>query len=257
MRPQQLILGALLGVAVPRHAEAEEPVLQSTRLPRNKGASENEPHSGIARDGCDTMPIWGVRTGCRTPRPGVVSGGYLGVDLGLASLKSSAAQRAGVGVGPAFQLRFGIEFFDQFLLGVSIGTYGLHDKRPFSQTVINCEVVTNNCSAAEQAETSVAAGFATAEVGYQTRFRPALNFSLTPGLTLGYLQSFVSLNRSIDCLNCKSEDLHLDESGAYVAPFFRVTFDRLGWVAAVVRSQWFFRSDIKQMTFIGGELFLP
>ena len=74
---------------------------------------------------------------------------------------------------------------------------------------------------------------------------------------MGYLQSLTTLKRSIDCVDCTSEALHLDASGGYVAPFFRVTFDRGGWIAVIVRSQWFFNTDIAQMTTVGGELFLP
>lgn len=264
------IVLALLSGAVSRHAPAEEqPQLVGAVLhaanPRpiqavTDGLKEAEQQAlarRLARARCDVMPIWGDRTGCRTPRPGVVSGGYVALDVGWAAFAPAAAERAGVGMGPAFHVRFGVEFFDQVLAGVGIGSYGLHDKRPFSQLVVSCQMLTNQCSQPSSAETSIATGFVTAEVGYQTRFRPALAISLTPGATLGYLQSFVSLSRSIDCVDCKREVLDLVESGAYVAPFFRVTFDQLGWVAVILRSEWFFTSDIKHMTFLGGEVLLP
>ena len=161
MRTLCLTLGFTLTVSLPCYAEAAEQAEAGVASSSGDDARARSPSIGQFPLGPCEMPVWGDRTGCRTPRPGFVSGGYMALDFGLVSFDSSAAERAGVGVGPIFQVRFGAEFWDQFLAGVSLGTYSLHDKRPFSETVINCQEVSNVCGDPSPAKSSVATGFVT------------------------------------------------------------------------------------------------
>ena len=81
---------------------------------------------------------------------------------------------------------------------------------------------------------------------------------LSVGCTLGYQIATSDLERSIDkCTNCRVMELDATASGAYVAPFFRVTFGSLGIFALVARSEWFLTSDLVQMTSLGFEAGLP
>ena len=91
----------------------------------------------------------------------------------------------------------------------------------------------------------------------QHRFRPWRSSSISPGAMLGYAAGFQALKRGVACEGCSSTDLGISVSGAYSAPFLRVTFGQRGMSAAVVRSAWFLNGDMQYMTTLGMEVFAP
>jgi hypothetical protein len=63
--------------------------------------------------------------------------------------------------------------------------------------------------------------------------------------------------REANCDGCRTEHLDGSAKGTYLAPFFRVTFGRDGYVAVVARSAWFLDGDLQQLTTLGGEFGMP
>ncbi len=198
---------------------------------------------------------------CRTPREGTPSGGYLAVDLGFVTPRSATADRVGIGSGFAANIRIGVEFWDQLVLGIGLGFFNFSDERPTSQSVVNCiyeNGVKTVCDTSPHEEKSdVTAWAGILEAGYQRRFRPSRGVSLTPGLLMG-LQLSTRMSRGIsNCRDCSSSDVDASASGAFLSPFFRVTFGREGTVALVLRSEWFVVGDLLQTTVFGLEYGLP
>lgn len=198
---------------------------------------------------------------CRTPRNGSLSGGYLALDAGIVTPSSQMGDRVGIGLGGALQVRVGFELWDTVLLGLGIGGIFPHDRRPFSQAVVDCDTVGGQVVSCDDephsAESTVSASLFTMETGVQRRFRPWDSTSWTPGLTLGYGASLYGLHRRVSCDGCPSFGLDAKVSGAYVAPFFRVTFGELGMWAAVLRSNWFLTGELQQMSTLGVEFGFP
>ena len=206
----------------------------------------------------DAMP----RT-CSTPRYGTLSGGFLGLDVGFGTPARRAAEQAGIGPGLAVSLRLGFELWDTLVLSVGLSDVVPADKRPSSEVVVECRsdvFGTEICDTKGYAKDSeIRGGWAASfEAGLQHRFRPWSSLSLSPGLMLGYAAAFGPLNRGVTCDGCaKSTNLPFSVSGAYTAPFLRVTFGHMGMYAAVVRSAWFFSGDMRQTTTLGIEVFAP
>jgi hypothetical protein len=194
--------------------------------------------------------------GCITPRDGTVSGGYIGLDIGLITLKDSAKQRVQAGSGPAAQFRLGIEFWDVLLAGIGIGFGRPNDHASYTEQVVDCEY--SICDSTPHAQGSVVkAPFFNLEVGAQHRFRPFANGSLSTGIALGQSFGLGGMVREVNCSGCASHDLDGSSSGTYLAPFFRITFGRLGIGGVIVRSMWYVTGDLQQITTVGGELGLP
>ena len=72
------------------------------------------------------------------------------------------------------------------------------------------------------------------------------------------MQIASGLKRGISsCSDCPSQSLDASAIGAYLAPFFRVTFGRQGLIGLIARSQWFMAGDLTQMTVFGLEYGAP
>ena len=199
---------------------------------------------------------------CRTPRAGTLSGGFLALDLGFFQPSQRAAEQAGLGPGIAGSFRLGFELWDALVLAAGISGVSPADRRPTSETVVDCHSIQGaleTCETNAHSQSSEISGGEAAifEAGLQHRFRPWRALSISPGAMLGYTAAFRSLKRGVDCSGCASTDLHLSVSGGYVAPFLRVTFGQLGMYAAVVRSAWFFSGEMRQMTTLGIEALAP
>ncbi len=194
----------------------------------------------------------------RTPRGDQPFSGYFfGIEVGVGSLRSGVAAEAGVGPGLVLGLSAAVELWDHLLIGAGGFFFGPSDQRQFSTQVTGCEANGGPCSD-YSTTSSVSGGLLRFEVGYQHRFRPFRAASIVPGAWLGYAQSVEDLHRGIvNCVDCPGESLSIRTSGAYVAPFVRVTFGRTGRFALSLRSQWFATGDILQMTLLGAEIGLP
>jgi hypothetical protein len=243
---------ALTG-AMAVHAEVAR--AQSTSaLPANGGAQ--------SRDPCN-VPLLSAEmpANCPTPRNGTLSGGYVGLDIGMLQPARSTADRVGISLGLAEGVRFGLEFWDTLLIGIGAFATQPGDDRPTSEAVVDCTTDVVGISTCDTEPHSVGSGIVgggfTVETGIQRRFRPSLGVSLSPGAMLGYVAEIGALKRGVDCDGCNAVELDASVSGGYVAPFFRVTFSQLGTYAAVVRSAWFFSGDMQHMTTLGFELFAP
>jgi len=179
-----------------------------------------------------------AETAARTPRRDRPFSGYLiGIEAGVGSLRSGVATEAVVGPGVLVGLGAAVELWDHLLIGAGGLFFGPSDQRRFSTQVIACDGNGGPCSNTS-ATSSVAGGLLRFEAGYQHRFRPFRAASIVPGAWLGYAQSVENLHRGIvTCLDCPGESLSIRMSGAYVAPFVRVTFGRTGRFALSLRSQ--------------------
>lgn len=198
---------------------------------------------------------------CSTLREGTLSGGYLGIDAGYATLAADAARRVGAGPGAGFHLRLGFAFWDHAVVGIGLSGLLLEDEQPFSQQVVDCTTVDNtvvSCSDQPHAQSSsLGATLFTTELGVQHRFRPSRATSIVPGLMAGYQMPFSDLERSVACEGCRSVPLAATARGIYLCPFFRVTFGKGGELAAVIRSSWYLTGDLNQVTTLGGEVGMP
>jgi hypothetical protein len=211
---------------------------------------------------CDlSLPAGSDPSSCRTPRDGTLSGVYLSIDGGYATLKSRAADRVGAGGGAAVQLRLGVELWDQLVTGIALGGLFLADERPTSELVMNCTDIQGTPVAcdndAHSQASRVGATLGSVEAGYQKRFRPMQRLSWSPGAMLGYTHAFGGLKRGVDCNGCGSTKLDAQLDGAYIAPFVRLTFGKIGELGIILRSQWYFTGDLSQFTVLGLEYGLP
>ncbi len=198
---------------------------------------------------------------CFTVREGTVSGGYVGLDVGLLTLTDATEQRVGAGAGPAAQLRLGLELWDRLVAGVGLGFAQLADHAPISDQAVDCDVtagiVTSCDDAPHTGKSVVRALFFSLEAGVQERFRPSSRVSLAPGISLGQNLGLGSIKRVVECDGCRTQRLDGSGRGTYVVPFFRVTLDRVGYMAATLRSAWFLGGDLQQLTTLGFECGLP
>jgi hypothetical protein len=198
---------------------------------------------------------------CDTPRNGVLSGGYFGIDFGVVAPKGSAADRVGLGDGFGGVARLGAELWDQLILGVGVGFFQFGDNRATSELVVTCTTVngvTTGCDDSPHlASSSITAGDASVEAGYQRRFRPSHGVSLSVGGLTGFMQGFGRMKRGVDCQGCSSTSVEATAGGVYVSPFFRVTVGRAGTYAMIVRTQWFVTGDLLQFTSLGFEMGAP
>lgn len=199
---------------------------------------------------------------CWTPRKGVLSGGFVGFDVGYAEPHAQARERASIGKGALIDVRLGLEFWDQLLVTLSFGSFHFKDKAPTSELVITCEEyqgVTLSCDDEPYAQKSVVrGGHVSYEAGYQYRIRPHKKFSIAPAALVGYLALFRGIVREVVCEGCPDgQDLDLALDGAYLAGLLRITFGRVGFVSFMVRSQWSLTGDLRQVTSFGFEAFAP
>ena len=229
---------------------------QSTSaLPARGGADSSDP--------CN-VPLLSAEmpANCPTPRNGTLSGGYLGLDIGMLKPARSTADRVGISLGPAEGVRFGLEFWDTLLIGIGVFATQPADDRRTSEAVVDCTtdvvgISTCDTEPRRGESTILGGGGFTVETGVQHRFRPWLAASFSPGAVMGYVAELGTLKRGVECEGCKTVELDASLSGGYVAPFLRVTFTQLGMYAAVVRSAWFFSGDMQHMTTLGFEVFAP
>lgn len=250
----------------PEEHEATQPlpVSRSLESPQSldSGGSEFADVEPEAPDPCD---IWGPEAGstanCNTPRLGVLSGFYFGLDAGYATIAADAADKDGIGPGFGIYLRLGFEFWDHLVAVAGFGGFVLNDRAPITEMVVDCTSVDGeviSCSdEADEQRSNVTATVLLAEVGVQHRFRPTLSLSCLPGITLGYQGAISDLKRSVDCQGCETFDLDASANGVYLGPFFRLTFGNLGMLGLTVRSQWYLSSDVAQVSTLGVEYGLP
>lgn len=198
--------------------------------------------------------------GCATPRNGVLSGLYMGVDMGYVRLDQAAERRIGAGPGLAIQLRFGVEFWDHINAGIGFGGLLLKDRDPISEMVVDCTTVEGTvvtCDDEPHSQRSnVQAGFLWIDVGAQQRIRPWLSNSFTLGAAIGY-QFGSAFSRGVDCQGCDRIDLDATATGAYLAPFLRVTFGEMGYVAAALRWALYVSGDVASVATLGFEFGVP
>lgn len=197
---------------------------------------------------------------CETPREGVVSGIYVGFDLGYATIRAEPADRVGIGSGVSIHLRGGLEFWDHLVLGAGFGGLLLADNKPTSEWVVSCTTVNGieTCSGPYEQNSTITAALLTAELGFQHRFRPTRGTSWSPGLSLGYQGALLDFARDVGCDGCPPPvDLPASASGFYLSPFLRVTVGRVGTYAIIVRSHWYLTGDVMQDTTFGVEFGLP
>ena len=233
-RAQAAALGALLATSmVGKSARADEP---------NPDPVELYDYSG-------------------TPRDGVLSGGYLGLDFGVVAIDEAVRERVGIGLGPAFAFRLGAVLWDHWVLGVGLAIYSPAEHRPTSEQVIVCTTLNGQslgCDPPSRQESTVAGAFSSFETGYQHRFRPWLSTSFTPTALIGVAAELHPPTRGVGCEGCPdSVALPVSTSGFYVAPLFRVTIGESGHYAVVARSQLFFTGNLTHFTTLGAEVGLP
>jgi len=244
-----------MAVAVPDRATPSS----NGRTPASTPEAESDEPP---EDTCDlSQPIGTPLIGCRTPRKGVVSGFYLGVDAGYVWPKSSTEARVGVGPGFTMRGRIGIGFWDHVIADIGVGFLQLNDRRPTSEQVVDCMtvngVVTSCDSSPHSADSHVTTGYLTAELGVQQRFRPWATSSFAPGLAVGYQAALGALSRGVSCDGCSSTKLDATVSGTYLAPYLRTTFGRLGSVAVIVRWSFYLGGDLGSIGWLGAEYGLP
>lgn len=240
------------------------PTSRPVESPRtlDSGGNEFEHAEPEPVDPCDLWdPAVQSFSTCSTPRQGVLSGGYFGLDVGYATIAADAADADGIGPGAGVHFRLGFEFWDHLFVASGIGGLLLSDRAPIYEMVVDCTSVNGQVvgcgDQAHEQGSNVSATLLLAEVGLQHRFRPALTLSWLPGIAVGYQRALSDLSRSVDCKGCTSIDLDASASGVYLGPFFRVTFGNLGAIALIVRSQWYLTSDVIQMSSLGIECGLP
>jgi hypothetical protein len=196
-----------------------------------------------------------------TYRGGVLSGGYFGLDLGLLAVRQRARERVGIGLGPGFDFRAGVAFWDHLVIGAGVAIYAPADNDPTSELVVTCSTFDGQslgCSGPSSEQSGVTGSFASFETGYQHRLRPWVSSSFTPGALLGFTAELHPPSRGVGCEGCPaSVALPVSTSGLYVAPFFRITFGERGNYAFVARSQIFVTSDLAHFTTLGAEMGLP
>jgi hypothetical protein len=196
-----------------------------------------------------------------TTRTGTLSGGYVGLDLGLFAVKKAVREKVGMGFGPGVHLRFGPVFWDHLRVGAGVGFYTPMDKRPTTEITQRCDSIENvtiSCEEPSPQGSTISGGFMTLESGYHHRFRPWRTSSLVPALALGYLAPFARPKRAVDCSGCPDGvPLDVHTGGIYVAPSFHVTFGADGYFALVMRSELFLTGDFAHATTLGVEFGEP
>lgn len=196
-----------------------------------------------------------------TQRDGILSGGYIAVDLGILAPRQGARERAGIGLGPGFHLRAGVEFWDHLVIGVGIALYQPTDNKPTSELVVTCSTFEGrefDCGEPRSESSGIWGSFAFVESGYQHRFRPWVSSSLTPGALMGLAAEVQAPHRGVACEGCADAvALPISTSSVYVAPFLRVTIGERGIYAVIARSQLFVTSDLAHFTTLGAEFGLP
>jgi len=196
-----------------------------------------------------------------TPRHGVLSGYFIGIEGGVASLKSSANDRAAIGPGGAVALSLGMALWDQLPLGFSFGGVFMEDKTPFSEFVVDCTTVGGTpvgCGDPQSQKSTINGSFLSFETGYQRRFRPMPTVSLLPAALVGYLAAPGGLSRGVGCDGCKSIPVDgVSPGGVYLAPSFKITFGRTGFFAVALRSELFLTGDLLHRTLLGLEIGAP
>ena len=225
-----------------------------------------EPGSSAPKSEEERCSLWLTMVGhdyseCSTPRYGTLSGFYIGFDGGIVSMKADAEEREGLALGGSAQVRLGAAFWDQWVVGLGFGGYFPKDEKPFSELVVDCLSVDGTVVScddqARRQESGVTGTFFAFETGYQYRFRPWRTTSWSPGAFVGYLAPLGTLERRVDCQGCDGVPLDVTMAGAYVGPFFRVTFGNVGEWAAILRSQWFVSGDLQQISQVGIEWGIP
>jgi hypothetical protein len=234
---------------------------QSAPQPPAPAPAPVEP-TAEAENTCDlSKPMGTPLVGCRTPRDGILSGGYMALDLGYGRLERSAARRIGAGPGAGVHLRFAVEFWDHLVVGIGIAGLLLDDRQPISEMVVDCTTVNNtviSCDDDPHSQSSiVAATLFPVEIAAQQRFRPWSSSSFTPGAALGCQWALSDLKRGVQCKGCREIDLDATAAGAYVTPFLRTTFGELGELAVIVRWSLYLTGDVAHVATLGIEYGLP
>ena len=243
--------------------EAASAPSQRAPAPAPVESADTKPEHARAAASCEvSLMSDDLPESCSTPRYGTLTGGYLAIDLGFAKPSRRAANQAAIGAGFALGARLGFELWDTVVLGMGVYAIQPADQRPTSETVVDCTSIQGalqTCDSSGHAKQSEISGGAAAtfEAGLQHRFRPWQSLSVSPGAMLGYSAAFSSLKRGVDCEGCAKTDLGLSASGAYTAPFLRVTFGHRGMYAAVARSAWFLSGDLQTVTTLGFEFTAP
>lgn len=200
-------------------------------------------------------------TGDGTPRTGVLSSYFLGIDAGFLSFDPSARETVVGEFGGYFGLRLGVALWDQWAISMGFGGMFLKDTNPFKETVTDCTYLNGNlvsCEGQSEQESTIRADGLSFESGYQRRFRPWPSSSLLPGLMVGYAFSVGGIKRGVDCEGCQSFTVaDLTADGVYVAPSFRITIGESGFIGLSIRSQWFLTGDLRQLTTMGIDLGWP
>lgn len=152
----------------------------------------------------------------------------------------------------------GLTLWDQFALNVSVDGLLFEDEMPFSEEVVTCVTSLNppapeHCSDPMSKESTVDTTALGIEAGYQWRFGLDRLFALVPGLMLGYHGALAPPGRGVACQGCHGYVLRdFDASGAYVAPFARLTM--ASFVGFSARWQWFLSGDLGHALLFGIDL---
>jgi hypothetical protein len=189
-----------------------------------------------------------------------LSGFAVGFFTGPSRLKGPAAERAVAGPGEASLFTLTLSLWDQLALGFTAGRVKPHDRKPFSQVVVECteEYGSESCGDPRSVTSDILATTVSVETGYQRRFRPWRAIALLPSVLVGYTWNPDGLSRRIvACDDCKTIPIPgVSARGAYVAPIFKLTF-LSGLFALGVRSEIFLTGDVAHRTMLGLEFGAP
>lgn len=105
------------------------PSLPAMQAPLVVQMPDSERAEHVGPPPCDIWAAGSRMDGCSTPRNGVLSGMYLGLDFGSATMEERAEVPAGAHATTVLQLRVGFEFGDFLVLGISFGHYFVSDRR--------------------------------------------------------------------------------------------------------------------------------
>jgi TPR repeat protein len=232
------------------------------RSSRDSQAAEAQPApSEPMRSSCRLFAPDPWPDDCWTPRPGIVSGGFFGIDVGYLVLDEAAAQRISAGNGVAVNGRLGIAMWDQLLVTLSFG--GLHpaDQAPISELVVTCTEANGvrlECGDPHELDSVLKGGYASYELGYQYRFRPLKRWSIAPAALVGYMTMFNGLRREVECEGCPGgKPLPISLDGAFLTGLLRMTFGQAGLWSVMTRTQWFLTGDTRHITSFGVEFLAP
>ncbi|MFT3923269.1 MAG: hypothetical protein QM778_12115 [Myxococcales bacterium] len=194
-----------------------------------------------------------VCAGEKTP---VVTGFFLGIDAGYTWVDTGPARRVSIGRGVPFVGRISLEFWDQAVIGLSVGAQLFKDLAPTSEQVVDCQRVNGvvvDCDDEPHAQQSGVHGpLMMFEGGWQPQIRLSRATLLAPGPVFGYLHTFGGIRREVACDGCpKGDRLDFDASGPYLGGSLQFSLVRSMGFAVALRSLWFFASDLHQMTTLG------